>query len=390
MLDRLKETEFYQELATVMKTNSTMLTGFAAVLIMVSGVAVVDHTERWWVPVVSLTVFSLVVFLFMNFRVIIKAIGSTVVTVMLSSFAFTGGSLADRFGLGGLVWVGMIWALFFGTLAWSYGFQSGRSRWAPIMLAQFVSFSAAYTLILGSLPVAWSALAGAVLGFVTFIVGYTVFGRTRFRAKSTPVNFLDDELAATFVEGAENLGWEATPMPGKGDTGSVLVWNDERAYLLHPIKMTTPFGTIGKRSQSLSYRRKSITPWLNHLIYHRIPLWRSRGADITLVLVDLNRRNSESMKVIAQPVPDSNRFVPVCVAPISRKRSPQKVERMLKDVDSTMEPMKRDLTGKQLKALAGIGVEDAPTDEVSDAAEEAAVVTSTANSEGDTDSIEES
>lgn len=108
MLDRLKETEFYQELATVMKTNSTMLTGFAAVLIMVSGVAVVDHTERWWVPVVSLTVFSLVVFLFMNFRVIIKAIGSTVATVMLSSFAFTGGSLADRFGLGGLVWVGMI------------------------------------------------------------------------------------------------------------------------------------------------------------------------------------------------------------------------------------------------------------------------------------------
>ena len=179
-------------------------------------------------------------------------------------------------------------------------------------------------------------------------------------------------------------------MPGKGDAGSVLVWNDERAYLLHPIKMTTPFGTIGKRSQSLSYRRKSITPWLNHLIYHRIPLWRSRGADITLVLVDLNRRNSESMKVIAQPVPDSNRFVPVCVAPISRKRSPQKVERMLKDVDSTMGSMKRDLTGKQLKALAGIGVKNVPTDEVSDAAEEAAVVTSTANSEGDTDSIEES
>ena len=57
MLDRLRETEFYQELATVMKTNSTMLTGFAAILIMVSGVAVVDHTERWWVPVVSLTVF---------------------------------------------------------------------------------------------------------------------------------------------------------------------------------------------------------------------------------------------------------------------------------------------------------------------------------------------
>ena len=129
---------------------------------------------------------------------------------------------------------------------------------------------------------------------------------------------------------------------------------------------------------------------MNHLIYHRIPLWRSRGADITLVLVDLNRRNSDSMKVIAQPVPDSNRFVPVCVAPISRKRSPQKVERMLKDVDSTMGPMKRHLTGKQLKALAGIGVKDVPTGEVDDADEETAATIDTASSEDGTGSIEQS
>ena len=355
MLSRFKETEFYQEIVTVVKTNSVLLTGFAAILIMVSGVSIVDHKDRWWVPIVSVLGFGLVVFLFMNFRVIIKSLASTVMVVVLSSFAFTGGSLADRFGLGGLVWVGSVWSIFFGTLAWSYSFQSGRSRWAPVMVSQFVAFSMTYSLILSSVSVSLSSAIGAIVGAVVFIVNYTVFGKTRYRAKNVPENFLDDELVATITEGATKSGWEATPMPGKSNTGSVLVWNDDRAYLLHPIKMTSPFGTVGRRTQALSYRRKSITPWLNHLIYHKVPVWRSRGADITLVLVDLNRRNSDDVKVIAQPVPDSNKFVPVCVAPISRRRSPQKVERLLKDVDKTMEPLKRDLTAKQIKALSGIG-----------------------------------
>jgi len=295
------------------------------------------------------------VFMFMNFRVVIKGTVAVVMTAMLSSFAFTGGSLADPYGLGGVIWMGLVWALLFACLAWSYARQSGRSRWAVVMVTQMTSFLVSYSLVLSSVSVAISSAIGAVVGLLMFIVVYSVMGRNHFRAKNVPSNSMDDKLAATLVDSADFIGWNSALMPEKDDKGSVLVWNEDHAYMIHPVLMSSPFGTIGRKSQRLSYNRKSITPWLNHLVYNKVPVWRSRGADITVILLDLNRRNGDKIRVISQPVPDSKKVIPVVVAPVSRVRKPNKIAAILQNVDKMLADSKRILSYSQLKALSGIG-----------------------------------
>lgn len=355
MLNRIKQSDFYTSLQEVVYTNSNLLVAFTAVLILVSGISVIDNPSRWWVPVLSLIALMTTVFMFMNFRVVIKGTVSVVMTAMLSSFAFTGGSLADPYGLGGVIWMGLVWALLFACLAWSYARQSGRSRWAVVMVTQMTSFLVSYSLVLSSVSVAISSVIGAVVGLLMFIVVYSVMGRNHFRAKNVPYNSMDDKLAATLVDSADFIGWNSALMPEKDDKGSVLVWNEDHAYMIHPVLMSSPFGTIGRKSQRLSYNRKSITPWLNHLVYNKVPVWRSRGADITVILLDLNRRNGDKIRVISQPVPDSKKVIPVVIAPVSRVRKPNKIAAILQDVDKMLADSKRILSYSQLKALSGIG-----------------------------------
>lgn len=355
MLNRIKQSDFYTSLQEVVYTNSNLLVAFTAVLILVSGISVIDNPSRWWVPVLSLITLMTTVFMFMNFRVVIKGTVAIVVTAMLSSFAFTGGSLADPYGLGGVIWMGLVWALLFACLAWSYARQSGRSRWAVVMVTQMTSFLVSYSLVLSSVSVAISSVIGAVVGLVMFIIVYSVMGRNHFRAKNVPVNSMDDKLAATLVDSADFIGWNSALMSEKDDKGSVLVWNEDNAYMIHPVLMSSPFGTIGRKSQRLSYNRKSITPWLNHLVYNKVPVWRSRGADITVILLDLNRRNGDKIRVISQPVPDSKKVIPVVIAPVSRVRKPNKIAAILQDVDRMLADSKRILSYSQLKALSGIG-----------------------------------
>ena len=355
MLNRIKQSDFYTSLQEVVYTNSNLLVAFTAVLILVSGISVIDNPSRWWVPVLSLIALMTTVFMFMNFRVVIKGTVAVVMTAMLSSFAFTGGSLTDPYGLGGVIWMGLVWALLFACLAWSYARQSGRSRWAVVMVTQMTSFLVSYSLVLSSFSVAISSAIGAVVGLLMFIVVYSVMGRNHFRAKNVPSNSMDDKLAATLVDSADFIGWNSALMPEKDDKGSVLVWNEDHAYMIHPVLMSSPFGTIGRKSQRLSYNRKSITPWLNHLVYNKVPVWRSRGADITVILLDLNRRNGDKIRVISQPVPDSKKVIPVVVAPVSRVRKPNKIAAILQDVDKMLADSKRILSYSQLKALSGIG-----------------------------------
>ena len=355
MLNRIKQSDFYTSLQEVVYTNSNLLVAFTAVLILVSGISVIDNPSRWWVPVLSLIALMTTVFMFMNFRGVIKGTVAVVMTAMLSSFAFTVGSLADPYGLGGVIWMGLVWALLFACLAWSYARQSGRSRWAVVMVTQMTSFLVSYSLVLSSVSVAISSAIGAVVGLLMFIVVYSVMGRNHFRAKNVPSNSMDDKLAATLVDSADFIGWNSALMPEKDDKGSVLVWNEDHAYMIHPVLMSSPFGTIGRKSQRLSYNRKSITPWLNHLVYNKVPVWRSRGADITVILLDLNRRNGDKIRVISQPVPDSKKVIPVVVAPVSRVRKPNKIAAILQNVDKMLADSKRILSYSQLKALSGIG-----------------------------------
>lgn len=355
MLNRIKQSDFYTSLQEVVYTNSNLLVAFTTVLILVSGISVIDNLSRWWVPVLSLIALMTTVFMFMNFRVVIKGTVAVVMTAMLSSFAFTGGSLADPYGLGGVIWMGLVWALLFACLAWSYARQSGRSRWAVVMVTQMTSFLVSYSLVLSSVSVAISSVIGAVVGLLMFVIVYSVMGRNHFRAKNVPSNSMDDKLATTLVYSADFIGWNSALMPEKDDKGSVLVWNEDHAYMIHPVLMSSPFGTIGRKSQRLSYNRKSITPWLNHLVYNKVPVWRSRGADITVILLDLNRRNGDKIRVISQPVPDSKKVIPVVIAPVSRVRKPSKIAAILQDVDRMLADSKRILSYSQLKALSGIG-----------------------------------
>lgn len=365
-MDKTKQRpEFIQSLSETFKGNGTLLTVAAVSLIIISGVSIVDNRDNWWVTVLSISGFFLLTFLFMNARVVLKASIVSLLTLLLASGAFEIGTVLDTYGIAGLVWLGQVLFIFFSMLAYSYATNSGRSRWGLLGTTQVVAFIFTYILLTVNVEPVLAILAGGVLGILIFTISYKFFGKTKFARKNMPENILSDELAETLISGFETNGWNATPLPDKHDGGGILVWKDY-AYYLYPIKMSSPFGDMGRKTPKLSYEGKNVNPWLLNIAFNKIPLWRGRGADITLVLLDLNSKNGTIARTIGAGLPDTKKKLPVGVIPSSKTtKSAENVSKLIKNIEDTLLPFKNELTEKQKTALSRIGkvYEDDETDD---------------------------
>ena len=366
MAEQKQRSEFADSFIETLKGNGTLLTTAAVTLIVISGVSIVDSRNNWWVTALAVLGFFVTTFLFMNARVVIKSTLVTFVILFLSASAFQIGVALDATGMAGLLWMGQILFMFFALLSYSYVANSGRSRWGLLATSQFLAFFVTYILLIAQLNSTISVIAGLLSGSLFFVFFYKFFGKAKVKASKAPTNKLTNEFVEEIIQGFEKSGWDATALPDKGEGGGVLVWND-RAYFLYPVIMDEPFGVMGRKHPKLAYHRKNITPWLLSVAFNRIPLWRARGADITLVLVDLKRMNGKETKVIGAGMPDTNRKLPVGVIPSPHSLTVKSsIPTIIQEIETNMKDFKRNLTDKQKLALLRIGRTSETAENVSD------------------------
>lgn len=369
-----QQSEFTENLRDTLASNGTLFTLFAIALIVISGVTLVDNPSNWWVSVASVLAFALVVFLFTNARVVIKVVLVTALNVFLASYAFQFGSIMDPQGVGGLVWMAATMFTFFALISLSYLVPSGTSRWGAIGLATVLGFCTTYACSTVAVPVALAALLGALVAGTTFLLRYRLNRRTMVQFGKMPPNVLTGMVAEGLAEGAHMAGWESTILQGEGETGSVLIWRD-RAYLFHPVRMDSPLGVLGFRGEKLGYQGKNINPWLIHLALREAPLWRARGAQVSVVLLDLTGLAtgvSQPMKVIGASLPDTQKRLPIgLVRAVGLKgRSSaslaEAAEDLISMVDDEMAPFVGTVTDRQYLALSRIGVTEESPEETSE------------------------
>lgn len=350
--------EFVESLLDTLKQNGGMFTIFAVILICISGITLVENPSNWWITVVSLLAFFVTVFLYMNARVFIKIGVAGITTILLASLAFKVGSYADPTGTGGLVWMCAVLFLFFACLAFSYLVSSGRSRWGSMIGTQMIAFGATYVLAVGLESVLLGTLIGLLVGVAFFVIVYKLSGASRFSKKGMPVNSLTEDFINSATAAAYENSMDSVVIYGrKPETGSVVIWA-EKAYLLHPITMNKAFSAVGRKLDNLGYARKSINPWLINISFQEVPVWKSRGANIMTVLVDLKNANGNTPRVVGVSLPDTKRKLPVGILPgrLLQSNNPEKLQKAFETLEEEFGDFTKSITEKQKAALSRFGV----------------------------------
>lgn len=363
-----KTPEFIESIMDTFKQNGGLFTVFAVALIFVAGITIVDNPQNWWISVIALVVFFTTIFLFMNARVFLKVIFASLVTLLLSSFAFKIGSYIDSTGTGGLVWMCATLFLFFACLAFSYLVSSGKSRWGTMTIVQILAFSSTYLFSMGFGNVDLGTLTGVSFGILMFVFIYKLSSASRFSKTGMPENIISENLLKSFETGSAEANMNSVYLSNKNpETGSFLVWND-KAYLLHPVLLKSGFTGIGRKLNKLGYRDKNINPWLINLSFTETPAWRSRGANIMTVLVDLNNKNGSEPKVIGVTLPDTKRKLAVGVIPgkMFKSTNPVELQKCFEILEDEFDQFVNPLTDKQKRALSRIGQTEDVLEENSD------------------------
>lgn len=350
--------EFVDSIIEVLKTNGTLLTGIAVALIILTGLTLVNSPEQWWIIGAAVLLFGAIIFLFMNARVVIKIFVVSIINILMASESFKFGSAFDQYGIGGLIWMCGTFFTFFILIAYSYLTNSGASRWGSIGVSSVFGYVSTFLLsMVFELDVKISTCIGVIISGLIFTYLYKGTRKTRYSKSRMPANVFDEKIEEKLVKSAEESGWNITPLPHKKDptSGGFLIW-DERAYYLYPIDMDSPFSNIGRKTFRLGYSKKDINPWLLNLAFKEPPLWRSRGANINVVLLDMNSKNGLDHKIIGVSLPDSKKKLPIGIFPskIIKTEKDSKISALFDKIDLEMSPFTNDLNEKQKAALGRI------------------------------------
>lgn len=337
-----------EDIKLFVEENGGILTGFLAVLIIFGGVSFINNpSSQWWVLPLGIIIIAVVVLLFINARAFIKFILSLFITAFFSAYAFQLGVIVSGDTLGS-VWMGVTWLNLFLLISVSYARESNQSRWNAIIITQVLSFLFFYVLA-SFFNYKVSLGMGEVLTLLSFVLIYYFPLKNIMNIPNMP----EEQMSKAFKNNLERTcsenGWEYKILE---KNSSIVVWGEFRegfssAVVVLPIKMKQKFGVIGRRRQHLSYRGKSINPWLSKTINTMLPYWKLRGVNALPVLCDLDKRNGGEMKLIGVKVQDRRKPFPFVVAPFSKRC----LEHVVREYSHLMVP----ITPKQIRALEELG-----------------------------------
>lgn len=316
MANKKNSSNFTDSIIEMIRDNGRLFTIFSIAIIVVSGIAIVENRDNWWILVIGVISVFAIFFLYMNARVFIKITVVALINLFLSTTAFQVGSFADQTGTGGLVWMSSTFFTFFTSLAISYGLTSAKSRWGTLGVSTILGFIVTYVLGVGGLNVSLSALIGSLLSIVSFVIFYKMGNKNKYLISEMPTNLLTEELEEKVLKVFTDNGWNATSLKDpEEDSGTILIWED-RGYVLYPVFLDEAFSSIEtKRTTMLGYKENNVNPWLLNLVFTKLPIWKSRNANLNLILLDMNNNNGKIARVIGVNVPDTKRKIPVAIIP---------------------------------------------------------------------------
>lgn len=337
--------------------NGGLITAFVAILILFSGYAVIENPDA--IPLVIIAVLGLffAIFVLVNFGAVAKGIGSAVVTVFLAAGAFQLSWPLDPTGTGSVLWFTSIMLTYFVSLGISYTRVRGRSRWGAVTVATIGSFVIGYLTLAGTLNLLTTAIVTFGSGLGLFLLLYYLGRKSRVRSSEMPQNIAFEDLSKAIFDSADSSEWYARAFVDEvKHQGHYLAWN-ERAYLLMPVRLASKFAlSPSRRSETLSHQGRSITPWLVDQLYNRVPTWKTKGADIMLVLLDLNNINGDRPRVIKVGLPDTRKHALVGIMPSATLLTGAKKRlKFLDTLDVQFGGHLDELSEKQLHALVNLG-----------------------------------
>lgn len=307
---------FLSPIFETIKENGRLFTIFSIAVIIISGFSIVENRDNWWFLIAGIAALFLIIFLYLNARIFIKVAVVLTLNIFIAAAAFQVGSFADQAGTGGLVWMSSTLFAFFTMLSVSYVISSGKGRWGAIGAGTFLGFIVSYIFAAGGLNVSLSAIIGVVVSIGVFLLAYKTGNKNKYKVSEMPTNLLTEELSKNIVKVFEENGWQATSLKSdKDDTGTVLTW-DDRGYVLYPVYMDEEFTSIEtKKKTMLGYKSVNINPWLLNLVQNKLPIWKSRNANLNLILLDMENANGTIPRVIGVNVADSKKPIPVGIIP---------------------------------------------------------------------------
>lgn len=350
--------EIVDSIIEVFQKNGTILTVSLIAIILIGGISLIENRDSWWVLVGGICMIALTVFLFMNARIVIKIVIVSLMNLFMGTTAFQIGSFVDNLGTGGLVWMAEVLFTFFALLAYSYATTSTKSRWTTLGISTIIGFVGTYILSIGGLNTTISSGIGFAISAIVFVLIYKTGKKNTFKESQMPENYLDEKLNKLILELFKSSEWDATSLKEKDkDQGSIIVWED-KGYVLYPVKLEEAFSRIEERRRTmLGYQENNINPWLLHLVHSEIPVWKSRNANLNLVLLDLNNRNGKKARVIGVNIPDSNKKIPVGIIPAKSLLSGnlKEADNIITMLDAELSVHTRTLSDKQKSAMSRIG-----------------------------------
>lgn len=339
-----------EDVTEMLRRNGGLFTVFTVLLIVATGIAIIDRPDRWWLSAAAIVVLGLVVFLFMNARVLVKATVAILLVLVMGSYGFRLGALMDPTGVSGTIWMTSLYSIFFGCLAGSFMWPSGKSRWGVLTASTVFGFASTFVMATFNIQTELAIFLGSVITVSVFFLWYRYGKSARFKADKMPIISMSEELAESLKNAAIESGRGGWHRKSKrGD--SVVFWNEESAFQLVGVHMDQKFAAGGRKAQYLTYFERNINPWLLDLAYKMSPSWKTRRADIMLVMLDFENKNGSEPRVIGVNLPDSRKKIPVGILPAKHLLSDSKRDKLLTRVEEEFGDFVTELSESQLFAL---------------------------------------
>lgn len=336
------------ELREKLSTHGTFFTVTAVFLIVALGITIVDSPDKWWIALLVVVGLAVVSFLLINMRVVIKTTIAHIILLVQAAWSFRIGAALRPDDMTASLWMISPFCVFYTCLAISYYFPVLRSRWFSVSFTTLMSFVLVSTLMVIDLATLIVFSVSYLVSVALFYFFYTYLGgKVRNRKHMPSLSFSDQDLEDLRAS-ASGYGWGSARATEK----SVIVWDDQRAYVLSKVSLDTKFGQGGtRRKQFLTYKTKDISSWVVNIEQTLRPQWRTRSAPALVVLLDEGNVNGTSSKVIGIQIPDSKVRVPVVVHPFKAQSSSKNYTKLLFDINKEYSSVLPTLNDKQLHAL---------------------------------------
>jgi hypothetical protein len=156
--------------------NSVPLTGMTSLIIIIEGSVLWFYPQQWWKPLLGLFGVLVIVIIWMNARVMIRAGLSIIGLIILSALAVLTGASYSGSSLGGsILGMSVIFTWLF-ILTASYFMTSTRSRWMTTITSAAVTFGIEYGLLTtGDLRIILSIGVGIGIVFGLIVLKSDIF-----------------------------------------------------------------------------------------------------------------------------------------------------------------------------------------------------------------------